>query len=222
MESDLDVIEEGKQEWTKVLDEFYGDFNDTLKQAKNDMKGVKITLKEDQTDVVCDKCGKNMVVKVSRYGKFLACSGYPECKNIKKMDLEKKEPVSNGVEESDVVCEKCGKNMVIKTGRYGKFLACPGYPECKNIKGIDEKTGVKCPKCSDGEIVKRRTKRGRLFWGCNKYPDCDFVTWNEPTDKTCPKCNDPLFIKKSKKPKLICINEGCGYEEPVEEKNNES
>lgn len=222
MESDLDVIEEGKQEWTKVLDEFYGDFNDTLKQAKNDMKGVKITLKEDQTDVVCDKCGKNMVVKVSRYGKFLACSGYPECKNIKKMDLEKKEPVSNEVEESDVVCEKCGKNMVVKTGRYGKFLACPGYPECKNIKGIDEKTGVKCPKCSDGEIVKRRTKRGRLFWGCNKYPDCDFVTWNEPTDKTCPKCNDPLFIKKSKKPKLICINEGCGHEEPVEEKNNES
>ena len=186
------------------------------------MKGVKITLKEDQTDVVCDKCGKNMVVKVSRYGKFLACSGYPECKNIKKMDLEKKEPVSNEVEESDVVCEKCGKNMVVKTGRYGKFLACPGYPECKNIKGIDEKTGVKCPKCSDGEIVKRRTKRGRLFWGCNKYPDCDFVTWNEPTDKTCPKCSDPLFIKKSKKPKLICINEGCGYEEPVEEKNNES
>ena len=112
--------------------------------------------------------------------------------------------------------------MVVKTGRYGKFLACPGYPECKNIKGIDEKTGVKCPKCSDGEIVKRRTKRGRLFWGCNKYPDCDFVTWNEPTDKTCPKCNDPLFIKKSKKPKLICINEGCGYEEPVEEKSNES
>ncbi|MDQ5983704.1 MAG: DNA topoisomerase 1 [Eubacteriales bacterium SKADARSKE-1] len=212
METDLDTIEEGKEDWTGVLEEFYDNFSETLKQARKDMKDVKIKLKEDETDIVCEKCGRKMVIKVSRYGKFIACSGYPECKNTKKMGAENGEAVSDEVEETDVVCEKCGRKMVIKHGRYGKFMACPGYPECKNIKGIDEKTGIKCPNC-DGEILKKRSKRGRVFFGCSNYPDCDFVSWDEPTDTKCPKCGKPLFKKKGKSGKAYCMDEKCGYEE---------
>lgn len=214
LEDELDTIESGKNEWTEILSSFYDGFKDTLDKAKEDMKGVKIKLKEDQTDIICDKCGRNMVVKVSRYGKFLACSGYPECKNKMKYDAKTKEAIPDKVEESDVLCEKCGRKMVVKHGRFGKFLACPGYPECKNIKGIDEEIGIKCPKCG-GMIVKRRTKRGKIFFGCNKYPDCDFVSWDEPIDKKCPKCGKNLFMKNGKSKKIYCLDENCKYEEKI-------
>lgn len=217
MESDLDTVESGKEEWTQILSDFYGGFNENLKKAKEEMKNVKIRLKEDETDLVCDKCGRKMVVKVSRYGKFIACSGYPECKNIvrnvnKDGEVEPKaEP-----EESDVICEKCGRNMVIKTGRYGKFLACPGYPECKNIKGIDVTVGVPCPKCG-GDIVERKTKRGRTFYGCSNYPKCDFISNDRPMEEKCPKCGKNLFKKNGKKKKIYCMTENCGYEELEEQ-----
>lgn len=217
MESDLDTVESGKEEWTQILSDFYGGFNENLKKAKEEMKNMKIRLKEDETDLVCDKCGRKMVVKVSRYGKFIACSGYPECKNIirnvnKDGEVEPKaEP-----EESDVICEKCGRNMVIKTGRYGKFLACPGYPECKNIKGIDVTVGVPCPKCG-GDIVERKTKRGRTFYGCSNYPKCDFISNDSPLADKCPKCGKNLFKKNGKKKKIYCITENCGYEELEEQ-----
>ena len=218
MESDLDTIEEGKEDWTNVLDEFYGDFSKTLSKVTKDMKDVKIRLKGEETDIVCDKCGKKMVIKSSRYGKFLACSGYPECKNTMKLDPKTKQPLEKvPEEESDVVCDKCGRKMVIKVGRYGKFLACPGYPECKNIKSIEDKINVKCPKCG-GDVVKRFTKRGRIFWGCNKYPDCDFVSWDEPSEKKCPKCNKLLFIKRNKSgAKFYCADKECGFEEKIDE-----
>ncbi len=217
MENNLDTVEEGKKDWTNILDDFYKDFREELKSAKEAMKDVKITLKEDKTDLVCDKCGKPMVVKFSRYGKFIACSGYPECKNIiRNVDKDGNPEPETHQEESDVICEKCGRNMVIKTGRYGKFLACPGYPECKNIKGIDDDTGLQCPKC-DGNIVRRRTKKGKIFYGCSKYPDCDFITNDEPLKEECPKCGKTLFKKKGKKIKIYCMTENCGYER-IEEK----
>ncbi|MBR1779219.1 MAG: type I DNA topoisomerase [Clostridia bacterium] len=218
METDLDTIEEGKENWTDVLDEFYKDFSKTLEKVTKDMKDVKIRLKGEETDIVCDKCGRKMVIKSSRFGKFLACSGYPECKNTMKMDPKTKQPLDKTAEEeSDVVCDKCGRKMVVKFGRYGKFLACPGYPECKNIKNIEDKLGVKCPKCG-GEIVKRFTKRGRIFWGCNKYPDCDFVSWDEPSEKNCPKCNKMLFIKRNKSgAKYYCADKECGFEKKFDE-----
>ena len=213
MENDLDTVESGKEEWTHILSNFYGDFNDTLKKAKEDMKNVKIHLKEDETDLICDKCGKEMVVKFSRYGKFIACSGYPECKNIIRNVNKNGEPEPQvEPEESDVVCDKCGRKMVIKTGRYGKFFACPGYPECKNIKGIDVNLGLPCPKCG-GDIVARKTKRGRTFYGCGNYPNCDFISNDKPIEKKCPKCDKNLFEKSGKKKKIYCITENCGYEE---------
>lgn len=160
MESDLDSIEEGKNDWKDTLSEFYGDFAKTLEKAKEEMKDVKITLKEDETGETCDKCGKPMVVKYGRFGRFIACSGYPECKNIKK---------------------------------------------------IVNEIGVKCPKCG-GEVIKRKSKRGRFFFGCNNYPNCDFVSWDEPTNEKCPQCGKMLFKKNTKKPKIYCENKECGYE----------
>ncbi|MGN0499283.1 MAG: type I DNA topoisomerase [Acutalibacteraceae bacterium] len=165
MEQDLDKIEQGQEEWVEVLDNFYGDFDKTLKKAKEEMQGVKIQLKEDETDYICELCGRRMVVKV---------------------------------------------------GRYGKFIACPGYPECKNIKKFVQEIGVKCPKC-DGDVIVRKTKKGRIFYGCSNYPDCDFVSWNEPVNEKCPLCGEILYKKKGKKPTLFCAKEGCGYQKTIEE-----
>ena len=159
MEQDLDTVESGKTQWDALLSEFYTDFDKTLKKAKADMQGVKIQLKEDETDIVCEKCGRKMVVKV---------------------------------------------------GRYGKFIACPGYPECKNIKKYVEEVGVKCPKCS-GDVIVKRTKKGKPFYGCSNYPNCDFVSWYEPVDERCPNCGDILFKRKGKKGGVFCQHEGCGY-----------
>lgn len=159
MEEDLDKVEKGEEEWVELLDNFYGDFDATLKKAKTEMEGVKIQLKEDETDIICDKCGRKMVVKV---------------------------------------------------GRYGKFIACPGYPECKNIIKYVEKTGVTCPKCG-GDVIVKHTKSKRIFYGCSNYPECDFVSWNEPVNEKCPQCGEILFKKKGKKPVLFCAKEGCGF-----------
>ncbi len=166
MENDLDSIEEGKNNWVDTIDKFYQDFDKTLQTAKESMQGVKIKLQE---------------------------------------------------EETDFICEKCGRRMVVKTGRFGKFIACPGYPECKNIKKIVQETGAQCPKCG-GKIIVKKSKRGRVFYGCDQYPNCDFVSWDEPSAETCPKCGKALFIKKGKNPKLYCITEGCGFEKTVEKK----
>ncbi len=159
MEEDLDTVENGNEEWVTLLDEFYGDFDQTLKKAKTEMEGVKLQLKEDETDIICDKCGRQMVVKF---------------------------------------------------GRYGRFIACPGYPECKNILKYVEKTGVSCPKCG-GDVIVKHTKKKRVFYGCSNYPECDFVSWNEPVNEKCPQCGEILFKKKGKKPTLFCASEGCGF-----------
>ncbi len=170
MEQNLDTVEEGNYEWVQLLTDFYGDFDKTLKAAKEDMKGVKIELEEDKTDLIC---------------------------------------------------EKCGKPMVVKYGRYGKFIACSGYPDCKNIVKIVNKIGVPCPKCG-GDVITKNTKKGREFFGCSNYPNCDFVSWYEPTTEKCPQCGAVLFKKKGKKPKLFCNAEGCGYErEVIDSEENE-
>lgn len=169
MEENLDKVEHGQEQWVKVLDDFYTDFNKTLKKAKEDTKDVKIKLKE---------------------------------------------------EETDIICEKCGRRMVVKNGRFGKFIACPGYPECKNVKNFVEPTGAKCPKCG-GDVIVRKSKKGRVFYGCSNYPSCDFVSWAEPTNERCPQCGGVLYKKKGKKPKLYCQSEGCGFTKDFVEKDDE-
>jgi DNA topoisomerase-1 len=285
MEEELDEIEEGRLLWTDALREFSDKFERDLARARVEMRDVK--REAIPTDVSCDKCGKPMVLKWGRFGQFLSCSGYPECKNTREANGTK--PVSDEdradlpaaakaarvaaapdpVEAEAEPCEKCGSPMVLKRGRYGPFLACSAYPECRNTRRIrvnpegkaeakpdvllDEdcprcgsklakkhgrfgefvacssypkcryikmkETGVACPECAKGQVVERRSKRGKLFFGCDRYPDCAFVLWNRPVAKACPQCGRSYLVEKASKRegrRLVCDAEGCGYSVPVE------
>jgi len=205
-ENKLDLVEEGSAEWKAIIREFYDTFSKTLKKAEENIKEIEKV--EIETDIKCEKCGANMVVKKGRFGKFLACPNYPKCKNTKPYDEENGEEAEEKI--SDEKCEKCGANLVVKKGRYGEFLACPNYPDCKFTKQITKSTGIKCPKCKNGEIVEKRSKKGRNFYGCSNYPDCDFVSWNKPVDEKCEECGSIMVEKKSKKgDKLVCSNKDC-------------
>jgi DNA topoisomerase I len=203
MEKDLDEIAEGHKKWVPVIKEFYVPFH---KNLKNKSKVVK---KEDLMEKIgrqCPECGGELVMKFGRFGKFIACLKYPECKYTEKTAEEKKEEDENSGE----VCEKCGAPMVVKRGRFGAFLGCSKYPECKTIKSIAKKTGVRCPKCKEGDILERKSKKGRVFYGCSKYPACDFSLWNKPSGQLCPKCQNPMVYQVKGKEK--CSNKECGYE----------
>ncbi len=201
MERDLDAIASGEKQWQPVIKDFYYPFKEGVEKKEKELSKKEIT--EEKTDQVCDVCGKPMVIKLGRFGKFLACTGFPECKNTKRLDG------NNEVETTDERCEKCGRPMVIKFGRYGKFLACSGYPECKNIKSHSVSTGVACPSCGQGTIVEKKSKRGRIFFSCNRYPACEFALWNRPTGEHCPECGSLLSIDA--KEKIRCSNKNCMY-----------
>lgn len=228
MEDKLDDIEKGGQDWHKIIADFYPPFAEKLAFAATD--GDEIT------DIVCEKCGAPMIRKNGRYGKFLACSNYPECSNIK----------SEKEEVSDVKCDKCGAMMVYKTGKYGRFLACPNYPECTNVKPIDEETTTeKCDKCGGDMVVKKgrfgkylqctvckatksltekagvcpqcgnptqkmTSKSGKIFYGCSNYPACNFMSWDMPTGEHCPKCGSYIVLTKDGKTRK-CSNKECDY-----------
>lgn len=203
LEEDLDKIAEGKQDWIKTLKDFYEPFHKNLEKKEQEISKKELT--EEETGEICEKCGKPMIKKVGRYGTFLACSGFPECKNTKPLAGKEEK-----MEGSNEACPKCGKPMVVKHGRYGAFLACSGYPDCKYIKKTQKTTGVKCPECDKGEIVSRRSKKGKIFYGCSAYPKCDFALWYKPTGNKCPDCGS-LLVEKAKK-KIACSNKNCGFE----------
>ena len=269
MEEELDEVEDGKMTWVQALDEFYKKFEKDLKRASKNMENLK--KKEIPTDEVCEKCGSPMVIKWGQFGRFMACSGYPECKNTKEIpsDEAPKEGEASAETAEAELCENCGKPMALKRGRFGQFLACTGYPECKTTrkltagtktpkkpdtildevcpqcgqaklalkvgrfgefiscsnypkcKYIKPKTvGVACPKpgCG-GELIERRSKRGKVFYGCSKYPACDFVVWNRPVPEPCPQCGAPFLLEKSTKREGLvhyCNEESCDYKVTVE------
>jgi DNA topoisomerase I len=263
MEEELDEIEDGKLDWRVAMSEFYGALKEDLAHAEQHMTDIKRM--EKKTDLICDKCGKPMVIKWGRHGSFIACTGYPECTNTRELtvdlpDVDKAD--LSGEMDSEEYCENCGRPMVLKKGRFGQFYACSGYPECKTTKQIggtqkksdvalDEKCpncgnhlvlkhgrfgeftacsnyptckyvkqktiGVKCPNCSEGEVVERRSKRGKTFYGCNRYPDCDFVAWGKPIPEQCPNCSSPYLIEKWLKagPVAQCPNPECKYKKDL-------
>jgi DNA topoisomerase I len=208
MENELDMIEEGKANWVKVLEGFYGDFETALKSADKNMRYVK--REETPTDVKCPLCGKKMVIKWGRMGQFLACTEYPECKGT--MNFKMGDAGDIQVQKKETTTEKCplcGSEMLVKQGRFGKFLACIKYPECKGTKSFT--TGVPCPECKEGELSERRTKRGKLFYSCSRYPDCKFAIWNKPVKRTCPECG--CKVMEDKKDEYVCVNKECGHKE---------
>lgn len=208
MEGKLDEVEDGKMGWKNVLHSFYTPFKKDLEDAEKKMKDFKAEVEE--TDKVCEKCNKPMIIKWGRFGKFIACSGYPDCKNAKDI----KKPGSEEAETPDEVegnCDLCKSPLIIKRGRFGKFIACSAYPDCKFTKPIG--LGIDCPEdgCK-GEIAPRRTKKGRAFYGCTKYPDCKFTSWDKPKAESCPACKHPFMVEKWKKnedPAILCPE--CGF-----------
>jgi len=263
MEEELDEIEEGKLDWRDAMSEFYGRFEKDLKSAEENMTDIKRM--EKPTDLLCEKCGKPLVIKWGKHGSFIACTGYPECTNTRELtvdlpDVDSADLTEQGDEE---YCQNCGRTMVLKKGRFGQFYACTGYPDCKTTRpvggtqrkadvALDEKCpqcgnnlvmkygrygeftacsnypackyvkqktiGVKCPECSEGEVVERRSKRGKTFYGCSRYPDCNFVTWAKPIAEKCPDCGSPYLLEKWLKSgaTLQCPNQECKYKKVVE------
>ncbi len=221
MEDELDKIEEGKEKWTKALKRFYTPFERDLKKAAKEMRDVK--RQEVPTDIACEKCGALMVVKWGRNGEFIACPKYPDCKNTKNFKRSNEGEIEIAVqEEVDEACEKCSKPMLLRFGKFGKFLGCSGYPECKNIQPLQKPVdlGVKCPECKEGNIKERKSRWGKMFYGCDKYPECKFASWDKPMPTPCPDCDSPILVEKVTKRAgrtHRCYKKECGYSIPVAE-----
>ncbi|MFA5961994.1 MAG: type I DNA topoisomerase [Parcubacteria group bacterium] len=203
LEKDFDEIAEGAKKWVPVIREFYEPFHKNLQTKTKEVKKEEF---QEKLDKSCPDCGGDLIMKFGRFGKFIACSNYPNCRYTEKTGAEKK------IEEefSGEICEKCGAKMAVKRGKFGVFLGCSNYPTCKNIKRIENKTGVKCPKCKVGDIVERKSKKGRAFFGCSTYPACDFSLWNKPTGEVCPTCGSLLVF--AAKGKTKCSNKECNFE----------
>ncbi len=217
METSLDRVEEGKSTYLEVMTEFWKHLEKWLEESSKSYSDLKKSLQEDSGEV-CEKCGKPMVIKWSKNGRFLACSGFPSCKNARPLSVAGDENNGEEKEEKDYgTCEKCGSPLVLRDGRYGKFYACSAYPKCKFTKPFTILMPCPKPDCK-GEISPRRSKRGRTFYGCTKYPDCDFVSWDPPVQHKCPACDNPYMVAKSTKKKgdyALCPN--CKHEVSVNE-----
>ncbi|MBI5117968.1 type I DNA topoisomerase [Candidatus Poribacteria bacterium] len=218
MEEQLDEVEEGKVDWQKLLHDFYGPFEDSLATAAHSMRNVK---KEGvPTDEVCDKCGKPMVIRWGRFGKFLACTGYPDCRNTKEVKTEDGAPPDDAQQlVAGKTCPKCGSPMTVRTGRTGRFISCTKYPECKTTMSLG--IGVTCPEPNcGGEVVEKRSKKGKVFFSCSRYPECKFASWDRPRAQDCPQCGGNFLVEKySRDGKLTlkCPKKGCGYKEEAKE-----
>ena len=219
MEKELDEVEEGDKHWVAAVREFYAPFTKDMVKAK-DIAGPKDVV-EPPTNIPCEKCGRMMEIKWGRNGKFLACPGYkadPPCKNTQNFERLPDGTVKIVAKQeitTDEKCEKCGSAMVVKFGRFGKFLACSAYPACKSTKPIP--IGVKCPQCG-GNLAQKRSRKGRVFYACSNYPKCEFAIWDRPVNKPCPSCKAPFLVEKVTKQSgntLLCRNEDCGHKEAV-------
>ncbi len=230
LEEELDRIEEGRMPWKQAVEEFDGRFSKDLATATDTMPNVK----RDgvPVDEICPKCGAALVMRFGRYGTFLGCSNYrndPPCDYTRDLlaPATGESGAATSAESSEPIppCEKCGKPMALRRSRFGVFLGCTGYPECKNIRKTGpppappKETGVSCPECKQGSIQEKKSRRGKIFYSCSRYPDCKFALWNPPVARPCPKCAYPLLTLKTSKRRgteLVCPNETCDYTAPYE------
>jgi len=225
LENELDLVEEGKNGWLDATRKFYTPFRVDLDRAKIEMRDVKREVVE--TELPCPKCGKTLVIKWGRNGEFAACPGYPECRFTGNFTRnEDGSIVLDAAAETDEVCEKCGLPMAYKFSKFGRFLGCSGYPECKNIKSANTPVplGITCPKdlggCGEGGLVQKVSRRGKIFYSCDRYPECKFALWDRPVETPCPECEAPFVVEKTTKRAGTvrrCVREGCGYSEATDE-----
>ncbi|MFA6603621.1 MAG: type I DNA topoisomerase [Patescibacteria group bacterium] len=210
MEDNLDEIAEGGKDWAPIIADFYGPFKANLKVKETEIS--KKDVAEQTTDEKCEKCGKPMIIKYGRFGRFLACTGFPACRNSKP--LPGTEPGSTEKRTIDEKCPNCGLEMVFRRGRFGEFISCSNYPTCKTTKTILKKIGVTCPGCGQGDMVEKKTRTGKTFYACSRYPECKHAMWSRPTGEACPKCKALLVFAKADV--IRCSNKECDFEKKAE------
>lgn len=200
MEKEFDDVANGTIAWQPVIKEFYGPFDKQVEAAEKSID--KKNLSEEMTEELCPECGKPLFIKLGRFGRFYACSGFPDCRYTRPMEKSEAEQQAEQQLIAGRTCPEDQGQLVVKRGRFGEFIACANYPKCRYIESIKKEVGVPCPKC-DGQVIERRSKRGKLFYGCSNYPKCDFVSWDKPLDRPCPKCKGLLVEKKKG---IVCVN----------------
>jgi len=216
IEDKLDAIARGECDWKPLLREFWTPFKARIDHTQENVKRSDVT--HEETDEVCPECSKPMAIKLGKYGKFLACTGYPDCKVARPLNGSDE---AAAPELSEEKCDKCGEQMAIKAGRFGKFLGCSGYPKCKNIQPLEKPfdTGISCPECKKGTYLEKKSRRGKVFYSCSTYPKCQNALWNKPLDKKCPECDAPFITEKVTKrngTEHVCVNEACKWKEQIE------
>ncbi len=221
MEDQLDDIENGECTMNDVLTDFYDGFRKELEAAMENVSKEDIDVPDEVTDIICEHCGSNMVVKNGRFGKFAACPNSPTCKNTKPLTKSGEALVEKKPEIAPMKCDECGSDMILRTGRYGSFYACSRYPECKFTKQKVKTLGVKCPDCG-AELVTKYGKNRTMFYSCERYPNCNFSSWDLPTNEKCPKCGDMLLKKKGKNHIMVCRNAQCDYKAEMPEEAKEA
>jgi len=216
LEDDLDAIARGEKEWVPTLRRFWQPFKERVADKEKNVDRKDVT--REKIDEKCPKCGGQLSIRLGRRGRFIGCDNYPECDYTRNLG-------ENASAEPEVVegrqCPECGKDLIIRQGRYGKFIGCSGYPECKHIEPLEkpEDTGVACPECHEGQMLKRKSRRGKIFYSCSRYPDCRYAVWNPPLDEPCPECGWPMLTLKTTKrngTEKVCPRKECGYSEQVE------
>jgi len=216
LEDTLDAISRGESEWVPTLRDFWEPFIKLVGVIDETVERKDVT--QEKLDEECPECGKPLSIRLGRRGRFVGCTGFPDCSYTRSLteDGEQEE-----VEKVDRQCPECNSDLVIKHGRYGKFIGCSGYPECKHIEPLvkPKETGVTCPECKQGEILQRRSRYGKIFYSCARYPDCKYALWNEPLAEACPQCQWPITSIKTTKRKgteRVCPQKECNFAEPFE------
>ena len=216
LEDELDAISRGEEEWVPLLKFFWKPFKKLVDDVEQNVARKDVT--QEATDEVCPKCGKPLTIRLGRRGRFIGCSGFPECDYTRSLG-EDKEPETPEVIEGRV-CPQCSSQLIIRHGRYGKFIGCSNYPKCKHIEPLEKPadTGVQCPECKKGTMLKRKSRYGKVFYSCSTYPDCKYAVWNEPLDEPCPQCGWPILTLKTTKRRgteKVCPQKECDYAEQV-------
>jgi len=223
LEDELDAISRGEKEWIPLLQEFWGPFNHQVLEVAETVKRKDVT--QETLEEQCPQCAKPLTLRLGRRDRFIGCTGYPECTYTRSLNANQTNGEADGTSSEETVdktCPDCGHPLGIKQGPYGKFIGCSNYPKCKHVESLQtaNDTGVECPECHQGKMLKRRSRRGKIFFSCSRYPDCKYATWNEPVSEACSKCAWPMLTKKitkSRGTELVCPRATCGFSKKVEE-----
>jgi DNA topoisomerase-1 len=218
LEGDLDAVSRGEKEWVPLLRNFWGPFKEQVETKDKEVQRSDVT--QELLDEDCPKCGKKLSSRLGRSGRFIGCTAYPECDYTRNVDGEET-TASEPEVVADRKCPKCESDLWVRIGKYGKFIGCSSYPKCKHIESLEQptNTGVDCPQCKKGEILVRKSRRGKIFYSCSGYPECDYALWNEPVKEPCPDCEWPILTTKTTKSRgaeKVCPQKSCGYTEKVE------